>query len=141
MTSQGVHEHWNNASDKQYSRNLGIGDGIELYSPEVITSVKHINNDANGFKLLQNYPNPFKSITTIRYNIAEMSNVKLDIYSINGQLIKSLINTNQNAGYYSIQWDGKNQNNQIFSGQYICKLSIRNKNKAIQLSNKMQIVQ
>jgi hypothetical protein len=141
MTSQGVHEHWNNASDKQYSRNLGIGDGIELYSPEVITSIKHNNSDANGFKLLQNYPNPFKSNTTIRYNIAEMSNVKLDIYSINGQLIKSLINTNQNAGYYSIQWDGKNQNNQIFSGQYICKISIRNKNKSIQLSNKIQIIQ
>jgi hypothetical protein len=30
MTSQGVHEHWNNATDKQYSRNLGTGDGIEL---------------------------------------------------------------------------------------------------------------
>ncbi len=30
MTSQGVHEHWNNATDKQYSRNLGTGNGIEL---------------------------------------------------------------------------------------------------------------
>ena len=30
MTSQGVHEHWNNATDKQYTRNLGTGNGIEL---------------------------------------------------------------------------------------------------------------
>ena len=30
MTSLGVHEHWNNEIDKQYSRNLGTGDGIEL---------------------------------------------------------------------------------------------------------------
>jgi len=30
MTSLGVHEHWNNPTDKQYSRNLGTGDGIEL---------------------------------------------------------------------------------------------------------------
>ena len=30
LTSQGVHEHWNNATDKQYTRNLGTGNGIEL---------------------------------------------------------------------------------------------------------------
>jgi hypothetical protein len=30
LTSLGVHEHWNNATDKQYSRNLGKGEGIEL---------------------------------------------------------------------------------------------------------------
>jgi hypothetical protein len=30
MSSLGVHEHWNNEVDKQYSRNMGIGDGIEL---------------------------------------------------------------------------------------------------------------
>jgi hypothetical protein len=32
MASLGVHEHWNNPADKQYSRNLGIGAGIELVS-------------------------------------------------------------------------------------------------------------
>ncbi len=30
LASLGVHEHWNNATDKQYSRNLGAGAGIEL---------------------------------------------------------------------------------------------------------------
>jgi hypothetical protein len=30
LASLGVHEHWNNATDKQYTRNLGMGDGIEL---------------------------------------------------------------------------------------------------------------
>jgi len=30
LTSLGVHEHWNNATDKQYSRNLKTGNGIEL---------------------------------------------------------------------------------------------------------------
>jgi len=34
LASQGAHEHWNNPADKQYSRNLGIGEGIELISPE-----------------------------------------------------------------------------------------------------------
>ena len=35
MASQGVHEHWNNATEKQYTRNLGTGNGIELlYVPK-----------------------------------------------------------------------------------------------------------
>jgi len=33
LASLGTHEHWNNSYDKQYSRNLGTGDGIELTSP------------------------------------------------------------------------------------------------------------
>ena len=32
LASMGVHEHWNNAADKKYSRNLGKGAGIELVS-------------------------------------------------------------------------------------------------------------
>ena len=35
LTSLGVHEHWNNANDKQYSRNLGAGVGVELVSPAI----------------------------------------------------------------------------------------------------------
>jgi hypothetical protein len=36
LDSLGVHEHWNNSIDKQYSRNLGIGEGIELISSEPV---------------------------------------------------------------------------------------------------------
>ena len=43
LTSLGVHEHWNNPSDKQYSRNLGTGDGIELF--KVVTG----DLDLNGY--------------------------------------------------------------------------------------------
>jgi hypothetical protein len=48
MTSQGVHEHWNNATGKQYTRNLGTGNGIELLyldsAPEV-TALGSVNED------------------------------------------------------------------------------------------------
>ena len=47
--SLGVHEHWNNATDKQYSRDLGIGIGIELYIPGVSSdSSGPIPGDING---------------------------------------------------------------------------------------------
>jgi hypothetical protein len=39
LASQGVHEHWNNATDKKYSRNLGTGTGIELVSVRASSTV------------------------------------------------------------------------------------------------------
>ena len=44
LTSLGVHEHWNNAKDKQYSRNLGTGGGIEL----VPASIRDLESPAAG---------------------------------------------------------------------------------------------
>ena len=46
MASQGVHEHWNNATNKQYTRNLGTGNGIEL---KYITGAPAANPNANGY--------------------------------------------------------------------------------------------
>jgi hypothetical protein len=43
--SLGVHEHWNNAIDKQYSRNLGNGNGIELISITLAYHKGDINTD------------------------------------------------------------------------------------------------
>ena len=47
LQSLGVHEHWNNEEDKQYSRNMGTGDGIEL-----ITIMPGISGDVNGDNLV-----------------------------------------------------------------------------------------
>ena len=48
MTSLGVHEHWNNPTDKQYSRNLGTGEGIELVVASVSSSSKPTANLSAG---------------------------------------------------------------------------------------------
>lgn len=73
-----------------------------------------------SFKLNQNYPNPFNPSTTITYQIPSNSFVRVNIYDINGQLIKELLNENQSTGEYRITWDGTNQyNSQAASGVYI----------------------
>lgn len=48
LTSLGVHEHWNNASEKKYSRNLGTGEGIELVTPSFVTEDGPVHNLARG---------------------------------------------------------------------------------------------
>jgi hypothetical protein len=61
-----------------------------------------------NYVLEQNYPNPFNPVTTIRYSIPTQSNVRLRVYNSIGENIAELINANQNAGSYEINWDAGN---------------------------------
>ncbi|MCB0299506.1 MAG: T9SS type A sorting domain-containing protein, partial [Calditrichaeota bacterium] len=71
-----------------------------------------------------NYPNPFNPQTNIRYRIAEHSFVKLSIYNILGDLVKSLVSETQAPGEKVILWDGTNQSGAaVASGFYFYKLS------------------
>ena len=58
------------------------------------------------FELAQNYPNPFNPSTTIEYSLPLRSHMTLDIYSVQGTLIKRLVNSEQAAGIYTVTWDG-----------------------------------
>jgi flagellar hook assembly protein FlgD len=76
------------------------------------------------FSLSQNYPNPFNPSTTISYQLPETGGVKLEIYNLKGQRVKTLINTNQEAGYHSVIWNGTDTNNRnVASGVYFYRLS------------------
>nr|HPM03263.1 T9SS type A sorting domain-containing protein [Candidatus Cloacimonadota bacterium] len=73
--------------------------------------------------LEQNYPNPFNPTTSIAFSLKQNSPVKLTVYNIKGQVVKSLINEKMNAGSHSITWNGKdNQNKSVSSGIYFYKL-------------------
>ena len=60
------------------------------------------------FVLHKNYPNPFNPSTTIRFDLPEASDVSLVIYDMMGREVTSLINSQIDAGYHFIQWDGSN---------------------------------
>ncbi len=77
-------------------------------------------NLPDSYGLFQNYPNPFNPETEIRYQLPNASEVSLSIYNLMGQEIKTLINTYHSAGYYSVKWNGKNnQGMKVASGIYI----------------------
>ena len=80
------------------------------------------------YALYQNYPNPFNSETVIKFDLFETTNLKLNIYDINGKLIKSLIdNITWNAGHYNVKWNGKNKQEQaVSSGVYFYRLEAGN---------------
>jgi len=75
------------------------------------------------FSLHQNYPNPFNPVTTIQYDIPIDSEVLLLVYDIQGRLVKTLVNTNQSAGYKSIRWNGMNDlGKSVSAGMYFYHL-------------------
>ncbi|HET7152145.1 MAG TPA: T9SS type A sorting domain-containing protein, partial [Candidatus Kapabacteria bacterium] len=71
-----------------------------------------------GFTLLQNYPNPFNPVTEIGYAIPSTSRVTLGVYDVSGKEIKRLVDGEQDAGTYSVQFVARN----IPSGIYFYRL-------------------
>jgi choice-of-anchor B domain-containing protein len=75
------------------------------------------------FSLGQNYPNPFNPTTTLRYALKENGDVTLKIYNELGQLVKTLVNEKQTAGYKEVQWNGTNEFDvKVASGVYIYRI-------------------
>jgi len=125
ISSLGVHEHWNNATDKQYSRNLKSGQGIELIStPKSL--VKTITTGISNNQILPAlsvYPNPATDHIQIKADFAGDTSVELFIYDATGQFvlqrrvnqISGAINQSINLpkgmakGNYILSLIGKNQ--------------------------------
>lgn len=71
----------------------------------------------------QNYPNPFNPGTTISYSLPAPSAVSLKVFSITGQLVRTLVRGNQEAGRYSVSWDGTSDSKvSVSSGVYFYQL-------------------
>ncbi len=73
-------------------------------------------------KLFSNYPNPFNPTTTIKYQLKEPGFVTLKVYDILGKEVASLVNENEGAGYYKVNFDANN----LSSGFYIYRLRVNN---------------
>jgi hypothetical protein len=71
------------------------------------------------FALHQNYPNPFNPVTTIRYDIPEAGEVRLDVYNTLGEKVATLAQGNHHVGRYTIRWDAAG----ISSGMYFYRIS------------------
>ena len=71
------------------------------------------------FSCSQNYPNPFNPVTSIDFQLPLSKQVTLNVYSVNGQLIKNLLNGYYDAGYYSIRFHGAD----LPSGMYLYRLT------------------
>ena len=80
------------------------------------------------FALHPNFPNPFNPATRIIYDLAEASDVRLEIYDLMGRNIKTLVNQTQGTGRHFITWNGNDHTgNQVGAGVYLYRLHAGNK--------------
>jgi len=125
IPSLGVHEHWNNPTDMQYSRNLGTGEGIEL--------VKVTRDDLTASQLLaitddtqlSVYPNPVENNANIQYTLKKTSKVSTRIVSVNGSVVYQFDDQYQLAGKHESAFNASS----LIKGIYFVQLIVDSNNQ------------
>jgi hypothetical protein len=115
---------------------------ISYSGAETLSSDENNLESPHGFELLQNYPNPFNPTTNISFYLNQRSSVKLLIYNSLGEQVKTLIDESMQSGFYTVQWNGKDElNKNVSSGIYFYKiLAYNNKNQNYQIIKKMTLI-
>ena len=79
-----------------------------------------------------NYPNPFNPTTKISFSIPDESKVKLTVYNIKGQKVRTLVNDQLESGLHDVIWNGRNDHNRsVASGVYLYKLNVNGKDYSV----------
>jgi hypothetical protein len=79
------------------------------------------------FKLYQNYPNPFNSTTSIGFQLQKNSHITIIIFSSLGEKVATILESNYQAGYHSIVWNGRDDaGNLVPSGLYVYQIETEN---------------
>lgn len=83
--------------------------------------------------LHQNYPNPFRGSTTLKYSIPKRSYVSIKVYDKYGRFVSTLVGKTQNMGDYECEWNDTYKNRQAKKGIYYAVLWSRGKAKTIKM--------
>jgi hypothetical protein len=133
--------------------------GLEALDPArfdtiLVRSVRYVTQSLTGveshaantvptdYLLEQNYPNPFNPVTQIRYGLPRQGHVTLTVHDIAGRVVRNLLDREQQAGIYLIEWDGRNNRGQsVSTGIYFYTLESKAADGSrFSLSRKMVLV-
>jgi hypothetical protein len=80
-------------------------------------------NKPTAFLLSQNYPNPFNPVTNFKLSLPKTSHVKMEIFNIVGQRVRTLLDENMRAGVFVVDWNGKDEKGvEVSSGVYFYRV-------------------
>ncbi len=95
-----------------------VNAAVSDYESKRIAENEDVILKPNTYRLSSNYPNPFNPTTVIEYQLAKNGFVTLDVYNMLGEKVVELLNGFEEAGYYSIKFDGSD----LPSGTYLYKI-------------------
>ena len=119
------------ASQSQYHwqvvayNSTGLSPASESWT-FIIQTVSDTDNvsDIVATNLIGNYPNPFNPETTIKFDLKHDAHVLIEIFSIRGQKVQTLVNNNLGAGNHQVIWNGSdNSGQQVGSGIYFYRMT------------------
>lgn len=114
--SLGVHEHWNNDTDKQYSKNLDpTASGIELYAMDLSSSGTGVDQYSNFISQVKIYPNPCSDYAVVNFSMKKDAIVEFTVVNTSGQTIQQFVPMQRFAGNQSQEINTSNWQ----SGNYI----------------------
>jgi hypothetical protein len=97
-------------------------DACIVNRPKLPSGIEDGQTGPEEFALMQNYPNPFNPATVIRYNIANDSRVSLKVFDMLGKEVAILVDENQKAGNYSVEFGTNNGTENLSTGAYFYRL-------------------
>ena len=104
----------------------GSGANIHVYDinyDEV--SISDVQNVILKTQLMGNFPNPFNPYTSIKFQVSDIEpqHVRIDVFNIRGQIVKTLIDDYKDIGTHTVEWDGVDKHgNRVSSGVYLYRL-------------------
>ncbi len=137
LKSLGIHEHWNDPVNKQYSRNLGMNKGIELkqISGKVVSAPQINLNSALSLNI---YPNPFRDRLTVSLKLNNPAEISLEVLNLEGRMIKTLKNEFMQAGNHEVFWS--DAGNELLPGTYFIRLTGKNSSQSFNETQKIQFI-
>ena len=94
-------------------------------NPETDGEAAKVADDAlpSDYELSQNYPNPFNPSTEIKFSVAHSQAVTLQVFNIQGQLVKTLLDEVVSAGEHTVQWNDDSEDGKaVASGVYLYRM-------------------
>lgn len=89
-----------------------------------------------SFALDQNYPNPFNPVTNVSYQLPAASDVTIELWSVTGQKVMTLVNERKEAGSHTVQLNGAN----LSSGVYVYRIHAQSAEKTFTFTRKMTLI-
>ena len=105
---------------------LGIDVMIALNLTPIATAIENESLIPTAPEFLQNFPNPFNPVTTLRFSLPESGHVRIAVYDAAGRGVAVIADRRFQAGYSEVVWDGRNENGRaLASGIYFARMTVK----------------